>query len=174
MKVIIHYEKRGENQDLTVSVYLFRYIRIYKLNLVEYMQTKIEEYLKGNYSKFFSTKSYINYKNSAKIIWNRIEKFKKHIYINSLDLKLHLGTGDPAVTALLYSLIYSILPNIVYFVHQFITIKKHYYRILPQFDSSATNISLTCEMMIHPVFVVYQYFITKRRLKDDKFESTSH
>lgn len=174
LRIIIHYEKKDEVQDLIVSIYLFHYIRIYKINLIGYLKKKIDEYLNENLNNSFSTKSYINYKNSAKIIWNRIEKFKKNIYISIIDMNMHIGTRDPAATAIIYGIVNGIAPNVLNFINQFISIRHYHLKIFPQFDSSVTNVSLNCEMIIRPVFVTFQYIFIKRRLKNDKLESTSN
>lgn len=174
MRIQIHYDKQDEVQYLTVSLYLFRYIRIYKFNLVKYLRNKIEEYLEENHNNSFSTKSYINYKKSAKIIWNRIEKLKKHIYINFFDMNMHIGTHDPAVTAILYGMINGLTPSIINLINQVISIRQYHLKILPQFDASRTNGSLKCEIIMHPIFITFQYISIKRRLKNGKFESTSN
>lgn len=175
MNLIIQYEKKGEYQNLIVSIFLFRYIRIISFNLREYLLDKIEKYIRKNDNNLFPKKSYINYKNTAKIIWNRFVKLKNHIYFNSIDLNMCLGNDDPAKTAIIYGVLNGISPNIICFINKLITVENYFIRITPNFNSSNTNISLTCKVYINPIFITYQYISIKRRLKKDgKYQATSN
>lgn len=165
MKIIVKYEKKQEIHNVIVSIYLFSYIRALKIN--------IGKYLKENDNKVFSNKSYINYKNLAKIIWNRFEKLKRHINIDSLTLKLDLGTNDPSVTAILYGMLNGAVPSLICFLNEIIPIGSHYVRIEPNFELVKSNIIFICEVHMNPIFIAYQYITIKRRLKNDQYKSTS-
>mgnify|MGYP000917593548 CR=1 FL=1 len=165
MKLVISYEVKDDHPQFIISIYLFRYIRVFKMNVLTYVANKLDEYLKEDDNSSFSTKSYINYKNLVKIIWYRYKEIIKHMKIHFIDLRIWIGTNDPAQGAIIYGALNGIIPNLIHLLNGLIPVENYYIRILPDFSRTSSKLSFICEIYVNPIFITYQYISIKRRLK---------
>ena len=84
------------------------------------------------------------YKNNKDIIASPIRYITKKIMIRNLYLKIGMGTGDAAVTGLLYGTAWAVIGSIMAFTGSYVNIKKPRIIIAPIFGSVRLNLDFSC------------------------------
>ncbi|WP_408605908.1 DUF2953 domain-containing protein [Defluviitalea phaphyphila] len=107
-------------------------------------------------------------------MFSELKQNKKNITIDFIDFKLNLGNNNPSNTAIFYGLINIIIPTIICFFNEIIPIQNYNIKITPNFKTNKVNILFYCKINTNFIFMIFRYFVIKRRLKNVKYKSSSH
>lgn len=159
MRAHIDFQTSQNQAILKITLYLFRYIRIYTRSLSE-------DDLIGLFVKNWISEEYIDRENDAKnhiklgkrlkLIMRNIQKWKKHVWIEELVLDVIFGTGNPAATGIVYSISYSLTELILIMVDRITPIDQQKISIVPDFNQRRWKASISCMIRFHTFFILRQ------------------
>jgi len=163
-KLAIRYSRNKHREGLVISFYLGRGRLRYDYKIAPSKKDKDKEkvkffdYIRDNLTIFRRIADYLNRKKS------KVE----------MEIKILQGTGDPALTGILYGLLWAAVCNFLAYLAQYLKIYKKEIEITPDFEKRVFEAEINCifhTKLAHIIVVLIKIFYTRWLIKTEAKKS---
>lgn len=152
IKIVIEYRKGGQNDHFEVAFFVLKKRFGYKKN----RSTEEKDGILTDYKKLIKNieKSRNFYQKNKEIIMKILNYIKCRIYVERLEFKAVIGTGDASSAAILAGVAWSLAGILFSILPSFTNVKNKKVEIRPDFTGKKFNVELYCIFKVKIVYII--------------------